>query len=212
MAPVRPISGPLEPHPLRIAGEEPPAVGLFGYYSQFASEHVIAAVETYIRQHGKSHRELAVMAEADPTTFTLFLQHKFRSNWPELTFKADALLRRLYSRLHREADCLQVLADLLKETGVPQLWTATGDLRRYLDRRVGQWRDPFAQIRSRITHKIDLGEARGALICPDDVRELTGCKFGLKLDAVAARNLAGLATVDNEGSLRQHDADQAGHH
>ncbi len=38
-------------------------------------------------------------------------------------------------------NCLQVLADLLKETGVPQLWTATGDLRRYLDRKCGQWRD-----------------------------------------------------------------------
>jgi len=101
-----------------------------------------------------------------------------------------------------DANCLHVLADLVKETGVPQLWTATGDLRRYLDRRISQWRDPFAQIRSRISHTIDLADAGGAVIRPDDVRELASRKFGLKLDSAAARGLCDLASLDNEGSLR----------
>ena len=99
-------------------------------------------------------------------------------------------------------NCLHVLADLLKETGVPQLWTATGDLKRYLDRKNGQWRDPFAQIRSRITHKIDVAESGGGVIRPDDVRELSRRKFNLKLDAAAARELCELARLDDEGSLR----------
>ncbi|MGN6627017.1 MAG: AAA family ATPase [Tepidisphaeraceae bacterium] len=98
-------------------------------------------------------------------------------------------------------DCLHVLADLLKETGVPQLWTATGDLKRYLDRKAGQWRDPFAQIRSRIAHTIDLGQA-GGIVRPDDVREIARRKFDLKLDATAARELCELAQLDDEGSLR----------
>ncbi|MBC7784985.1 MAG: ATP-binding protein [Burkholderiales bacterium] len=99
-------------------------------------------------------------------------------------------------------DCLHVLADLLKETNVPQLWTATGDLRRYLDRRVGHWRDPFAQIRSRISHTMDLSDIKGGVIRPEDVRELARRKFALKLDAAAARELCDLACLDNEGSLR----------
>ena len=100
------------------------------------------------------------------------------------------------------ADCLHVLADLLKETSVPQLWTSTGDLRRYLDRRVGHWRDPFAQIRSRITHTLDLGDVGAGIIRPENVRELAQRKFALKLDAAACRELCNLAGLDNEGSLR----------
>lgn len=101
-----------------------------------------------------------------------------------------------------EAKCLHVLADLVKETGVPQLWTATGDLRRYLDRRIGQWHDPFVQIRSRISHTIDLADAGADVIRPEDIRELARRKFDLKLDAVAARNLCDLARLENEGAMR----------
>lgn len=100
-------------------------------------------------------------------------------------------------------DCLNTLADLLKETRTPQLWTATGDLLRYLDKKTGHWADPFAQIRSRISHKVDLSAVhQAAFIRAEDVREIAARKFDLKLDADAARELCELARLDNEGSIR----------
>lgn len=102
-------------------------------------------------------------------------------------------------------DCLQVLADLVKGTDVPQLWIATGDMRRYLDRKVGSYKDPFAQIRSRITHQLNLNELRDSddgMVGPDDVRELAERKLGVKLDGGAVRVLLNLARLDNEGGLR----------
>jgi DNA transposition AAA+ family ATPase len=98
-------------------------------------------------------------------------------------------------------DCLNTLADLLKQTNVPQLWTATGDLRRYLDRGRSV-NDPLAQVRSRISHTIDLADVGGAMVGIDDVKQLAADKFGLKLDAAAARELCNVATLDDEGSLR----------
>jgi DNA transposition AAA+ family ATPase len=102
-------------------------------------------------------------------------------------------------------DCLQTLADLLKETNVPQLWTATGDLLRYLNRPVGRWADPFAQIRSRITHQLDLNiirEAGNALANDQDIQAIARTKFGMSLDAGASRDLAELADEPDEGGIR----------
>jgi DNA transposition AAA+ family ATPase len=101
-------------------------------------------------------------------------------------------------------DCLHVLADLLKETRVPQLWAATGDLRRYIDQKIGSVRDPFAQVRSRITHTLDLNELRrdvGTIATADEIKELAA-RHSVKLDAAAVRELLTLANLDNEGGLR----------
>lgn len=85
-------------------------------------------------------------------------------------------------------DCIHTLADLLKETSVPQLWTATGDLMRYLARR-GPAGDPFAQVRSRITHRLDLNAVRergSVLAGREDVVEIARRTQGIKLDAASA--------------------------
>lgn len=98
-------------------------------------------------------------------------------------------------------DCIHTLADLLKETHVPQLWTATGDLMRYLDRR-GSWGEPMAQVRSRITHELDL-RGRGRMLAGGEhVAELAQRKFNLKLDAGSREELASLAGEKDGGGLR----------
>ena len=104
-------------------------------------------------------------------------------------------------------DCIHTLADLLKETGVPQLWTATGDLMRYLGRQ-GSSRDPFAQVRSRITHRVDLNALRergGELAGRQDVAEIARRNFGLKLDAASGIALAAIAGEADGGGLRRVD-------
>jgi hypothetical protein len=99
---------------------------------------------------------------------------------------------------------LGMMMDILTHTKVPQLWFATGDLERYLDNKVGSWRDPFAQIRSRITHRLNLNVIRdtGNSINDAGIRELAKRKFDLRLDAGAVAELQAVATLDNEGSLR----------
>lgn len=274
--------------------------------------HVITGLETYIRTHATSHRELAELCETDPAVFSLFVQRKMPADWEMIARRAEKALMTLYRRERREAmmpirtpvvratlamadlliedggiallqgdsgtgkteavravalqhenaimfeaatararvkpmlediglrlgigyasrssadtfyhvrerlrgcsmlivdeahkyignkDCLNTLADLLKQTNVPQLWTATGDLRRYLDRGRSV-NDPLAQVRSRISHTIDLADVRGDMIQSDDVKQLAADKFGLRLDAAAARELCNVATLDDEGSLR----------
>ena len=123
----------------------------------------------------------------------------------QLAYRCDLLIVDEAHRYIGKAECLHTLADLLKETSVPQLWTATGDLIRYIGKKVGSYRDPFAQIRSRINHTLDLNAIRAsgtALAGPEDIRELAKRKFELKLDAASCRDLAKVADADDEGGLR----------
>jgi len=125
----------------------------------------------------------------------------------ELPARCDLIVIDEAHRYIGKPDCLHTLADLLKETGVPQLWTATGDLMRYLAKR-GPKGDPFEQIRSRITHQLDLNAVRHAghaLAGRDDIQEVARRTFGIRLDAASADELARLACEETGGGLRRVD-------
>lgn len=94
---------------------------------------------------------------------------------------------------------------MLKATGVPQLWCATGDFSRDIDG-IGSRNDPFAKSRSRMTHRSDLNSMRDKLrgvVDANQVRELVARKFdGLKIDGDAVGRLVALDGEGGEGGVR----------
>jgi len=133
------------------------------------------------------------------------LEEVYRRVVEELPCRCELLIIDEAHRYIGKPDCIHTLADLLKETNVPQIWTATGDLMRYLARR-GPKGDPFAQVRSRIVHQLDLNALRErgqALADGEQVAELARIKFGVKLDAASREELASLAGESDGGGLRR---------
>jgi DNA transposition AAA+ family ATPase len=106
-------------------------------------------------------------------------------------------------RLRGKPQALHCLSDILKETGIPQVWLGTGDVLKYLDRK-NRDNDPWSQIRSRITNRLDLNQVRDAagVIEADQVRELAKAKFGLTIDDGGVRELVKIARLDDEGGVR----------
>lgn len=99
-------------------------------------------------------------------------------------------------------DCFEVLRDLYDATDVPQLWSGTTDLIRYFDRKIGQGREPLAQIRRRIVVARDLNDlaTEGGMFSSGEIRKLLAAGR-YKLDPSAVRYMVQLANLPGEGAL-----------
>ncbi len=95
-------------------------------------------------------------------------------------------------------ECFDVLRDLYDATNVPQLWSGTTDLIRYFDRKIGQGREPLAQIRRRIVVARDLNDLGG--FSTAEIRKLLA-PGRHKLDPGAVRYMVALANLKDEGGL-----------
>ena len=96
-----------------------------------------------------------------------------------------------------------ILLDLYKNTKVPQLWSGTTDLIRYFNKRIGQGREPLAQIRRMIMPAVDLNAlpgVEGRAFNGQEIQKLLGAGR-LKLDAQATLYMVTLANLPQEGAL-----------
>lgn len=126
--------------------------------------------------------------------------------WVEDNLRGRSIL--IIDEIHKLCHCPNdesffILLDLYKNTGVPQLWSGTTDLIRYFNKRIGQGREPLAQIRRMIMPAVNLNAlpgVEGKAFNGQEIQKMLSAG-PRKLDTPALQYMVTLANLAQEGAL-----------